>query len=516
MVRNTLQMIAAGCGVLFVAGGALASPAGSAGGSADPLPMEKVALHMPAQQRDADLDAVLTLEAQRVLEAVELIDGQQRGGVAAVTADTETGLITVELPVMFLPESYGAAFEDQLDRFRTRIAFIAGKAMEVSEVRYLFDGRTIDEHFPEVVEEELEARAATVVRADEVGIAFVAASHGVYFHHGYRDWRVQRPSPQGVQEDFITPSYADELQRHLEDRASMRVVRPRVGSVGQHVDSGQEWWKLAARYHIKELYPEQTRIWNSKGDRIYSLRDYEEDMNSRPLLANHVGSKVAIHLHTNGDDLPGPRGVEVVAQPGRPDDARLATAVLCSMKEQIRNLSNYAEFPFASRPVFANKGENRLAKMPSVIVEVAYHSNPDDAAALQDPSFRTASMKGVEKGYRLFREGKTCEPFVLQQIPDIALAAGTSQEITLPFAGHPQFPVTMEFTTANCSSPGACRPSRTTFDDPNTPITVLMRCRGSLTGDARWSVVLRDVDGVATAPVEFQHTCSKPGGSPAA
>ncbi|MGH8037338.1 MAG: N-acetylmuramoyl-L-alanine amidase family protein [Stenotrophomonas sp.] len=246
------------------------------------------------------------------------------------------------------------------------------------------------------------------------------------------------------------------------------------------------------------------------------LRDYDEDINSRPLLANHLGSNVAIHLHTNGNDFPQPRGVEVVAQPGRPEDARLASAVLCSMQEQVRSIPSYAAFPFAARPVFVSKGENRLARMPSVIVEVAYHSNPDDAAALQDPAFRSASMKGVEKGYRLFRDGKSCEPFVLQPIPDVSLATGASQEIALPFAGHPQFPVTMEFTTANCSSPGACRPSRTTFDDPNAPIAVVMRCAGNLAGTARWSVVLRDVDGVATAPVEFQQTCSRPGAPPAA
>lgn len=515
MVRNTLRMFAASCGLLFIAGGAVASQAGPAMAVGDALLRQPVALSATQQVRDADLDAVLTTEAQRILGTIELIDGQQREGIATASADTLTGVITVQLPATFLPDDYGAGFEDQLDQFRTSIVFLAGKALDVSEVRFLFDGRTIEDHFPDVVEEELEARAGVARRAGEARMAFVAASHGLYYHHGYRDWRVQRPSPQGVQEDFITPSYADELQRLLEERGSVSVHRPRVGRDGMHADSGQEWWKLAARYHIKDMYPQQTRIWNSKGDRIYGLRDYDEDINSRPLLANHLGSDVAIHLHTNGNDYPQPRGVEVVAQPGRPEDARLASTVLCSMQEQVRSIPNYAEFPFAARPVFTNKAENRLARMPSVIVEMAYHSNPDDAAALQDPAFRSASMKGVEKGYRLFRLGKTCEPFVLQPIPDVSLATGTSQEITLPFAGHPQFPVTMEFTTANCSSPGACRPSMTAFNDPSLPITARMRCRGSLTGEARWSVVLRDVDGVATAPVEFRQTCSRPGAAPA-
>ncbi|MGH8037339.1 MAG: hypothetical protein ACREPD_06320 [Stenotrophomonas sp.] len=272
MVRKHLPLIAASFGVMLVAGGAAGSQAVPAVGSGNPLPQVMVAPVASQHVRDAELDAVLTVEAQRILDAIELIEGQQREGVAIASADTESGVVTVQLPATFLPDDYGAGFEDQLDQFRTSVVFLAGKALDVSEVRFLFDGRSIEEHFPELVEEEREARAGMAVRADEGGVAFVAASHGLYFHHGYRDWRVQRPSPQGVQEDFITPSYADELQRLLEERASVRVVRPRVGSNGVHAESGQEWWKLAARYHIKEMYPQQTRIWNSKGDWIWPPR----------------------------------------------------------------------------------------------------------------------------------------------------------------------------------------------------------------------------------------------------
>jgi hypothetical protein len=194
----------------------------------------------------------------------------------------------------------------------------------------------------------------------------------------------------------------------------------------------------------------------------------------------------------------------------------LAESVLCGMRELIHAQPGFENFPIRDAANEGRHGENRIATMPSVLVEIAYHSNADDAVALQDPAFRTASMKGVEKGYRLFREGKTCTPFVLHPIPDIALSTGTSEQITLPFEGNPQFPVTMEFTTANCSRPGACTPSRTTFADPSAPITAKLRCSGNLTGEARWSVVLRDTDGVATVPVEFRHSCLKPGTQPLA
>src|SRR2546427_10069814 len=79
--------------------------------------------------------------------------------------------------------------------------------------------------------------------------------------------------------------------------------------------------------------------------------------------------------------------------------------------------------------------------MPSIIVETAYHSNPDDVAALQDPVFRAASMKGVEKGYRLWAEGKACAPLTGHPVADIDVPAGSSREVDVTFDGHPQFPI---------------------------------------------------------------------------
>src|SRR3546814_10202652 len=91
------------------------------------------------------------------------------------------------------------------------------------------------------------------------------------------------------------------------------------------------------------------------------------------------------------------------------------------MKELIHVQAAYKNFNVANQAVVAgNYGENNRARMPSVVLEVGFHTNSSDAAALKDPAFREAAMKGVEKGLRLKAEGKTCEPFKIASIPNVS------------------------------------------------------------------------------------------------
>ncbi|MGO4778447.1 N-acetylmuramoyl-L-alanine amidase, partial [Lysobacter sp. 2RAB21] len=136
------------------------------------------------------------------------------------------------------------------------------------------------------------------------------------------------------------------------------------------------------------------------------MREQNEDIRSRPLYANYLSASKLIHIHTNGPSATA-TGPRVLYYPGRTVDQQLATSILCGMKETIHALPAYANFTVPAAPTPSDgEGETRLAAMPSVIVEVAFHSNPTDAAALKDPAFRTAAMKGVEKGYRIHTQGK--------------------------------------------------------------------------------------------------------------
>ncbi len=424
-----------------------------------------------AVEQDTGLDILLTQKARDILERVRLVDGQARSRRVEVSADIANGVVTVALDRVFLPADYGPSFEDQRSEISFGLLHWAEQAAPFSRVVFLYDGKEIEYYFPEIKAADDAAReAGEALRRTRgtpgSGMAFVAAGHGYFYSY------------------------------------------PRVQITGTtHPPSGEEWWTIAARYAIAEQYPAETKIWNTYAGSTLWDREEREDINSRPLLANHHGAEVAIHLHSNGEPSGAARGTRVIVQPGRPMDAALAESVLCSMKELIHSLPEYAAFTVAPAPHALDKGENREAHMPSIIVETAFHTNPDDAKALQDPVFRSASMKGVEKGYRLWASGKTCEPLALHPVPDTDVPIQAARDIELGYAGNPQYPVSVELSLASCSEEGACTPSATTFDDPAKPLTINLACNGPDPGVARWSAVLRDADGVATAPVEFSQAC---------
>ncbi|WP_313148291.1 N-acetylmuramoyl-L-alanine amidase [Stenotrophomonas sp.] len=247
----------------------------------------------------------------------------------------------------------------------------------------------------------------------------------------------------------------------------------------------------------------------------YSNREELEGINSRPFLANHLRTEVAVHLHSNAEPSHNARGARVIVQPGRPADARLAQSVLCSMKELIHSVSVYADFTVAPAPHTGNKGENREAKMPSIIVETAFHTNPDDARALQDPVFRTASMKGVEKGYRLFSEGKDCVPLKAEPIDGIHLSAGGSQQVDVAFEGNPQYPIELVTTNVGCPPGWTCTDGRVRIETPDTkPSQLTLRCENAGSAPMFWNTQVVDDDGVKSPPVRHWVQCIRgPGGA---
>ena len=139
---------------------------------------------------------------------------------------------------------------------------------------------------------------------------------------------------------------------------------------------------MSSRYHLKALLPEHVDIWNSLPNDTNRDREVREDIRARPLYANHLGVGGLISLHTNGNDNPAIRGLEVYYHEDKPQDRELAAQVLCSMKELIHAEPGYEDFPVRTAPSVGRHGENRIGTMPSVLVEVAYHSNGEDSAAL--------------------------------------------------------------------------------------------------------------------------------------
>lgn len=461
--------------------------------------------------RDMELDAVLTAEARRIMRGVEPLPGQRRDGTVTATMDLASRSITVNFGRAFLPQDADAVFEDQLDPFRHGLMEASAPFLAASSVVYRFDGKELSFYFPELQQELEQARKARGAGRGAGG-AMVSAGHGYYRRLVKDIWAYQRTEANDVLEDLITPLYAEELKTLIENRSRMPVYRPRTTWQAVHEASGKPWWHMAGRYHLEAQYPENPEIWNSLGEGSADNRHYSEDIRSRPLLANHQNVDVALHLHTNAA-VASASGARVIYQTGNEQGRALGASVLCYMSEIINSAQGYENFVVSPEPHPDDKGENRLATMPSVIVEAAFHTNPDDARALQDPVFRTASMKGVEKGYRLWREGKGCTPLALQRATDVTLPPYSAGNVEVHFEGHPQFPVKMKIDPIGCPPGFTCTGGEAEVTEAqDSPLTFTMKCgRTTQTTVTQWQTVLRDDDGVASAPAMHRLTCTGPG-----
>ncbi|WP_367382274.1 N-acetylmuramoyl-L-alanine amidase [Stenotrophomonas cyclobalanopsidis] len=463
-------------------------------------------------QRDAELDNLLTEKARDIFERVKLVDGQRRSRRVEVVADIDKGIVTISLDRSFLPESHGPSYEDQTSEINFGLLHWAEQVAPFNRVIHLYDGKPAQDYFPEIKAADDAAREAGEAirqqRARGSGMAFVSAGHGYFYSYKHKDWVTSRDEWNGVSEGLLTPDYADSLKTVIEQRSQMPVIRPRVqGMQTTHAPSGKKWWTLAARYAIAEQYPGEKHIWNTYANSTLWNREEREDINSRPFHANHLQADVAIHLHSNAAESQSVRGSRVIVQPGRPVDAELAQSVLCSMKELIHSVPGYSGFTVAPAPHAEDKGENRGAHMPSIIVETAFHTNPEDAAALLAPSFRAASMKGVEKGYRLWSQGKTCTPLAGKAISDVEVHSGKRVEVDIPLVGNPQYPIQIITTNTQCPPNWTCGKGKQVINSRDEPTRIGVSCGAGSSGTLGWETHVLDADGVASKPVPFSVRC---------
>lgn len=441
--------------------------------------------------------------AQRSVDAL-VAQGKAPSGIQIeARMDLVTRMIIVDVVRGYVPASPGAEMEDFEGGITNDLLDLARTVSPASGALFRYGGKDLYQLFPA---EQPEPPKSTFQRGAPDAVA-VSAGHGVYFHHGFGDWRFQRDPSNGIIEDEVTSSYAAELKRWLEARSNVRVYRLRSDSPALHGPSLQEWWRLAARYRLQLLYPGNPELWNSLPGSTAALRERDEDIRSRPLLANHIGAAAVFHLHTNAAQ-PSATGARVFYHEGRADDASLARNTLCYMKELVSSLSRYKNYYFPRVGDQGRHGENRLAAMPSIIVEMGFHTNPNDALALQDPLFRTAAMKGVEKAYRLHSEGKGCEPLSVERITDVTTSSGSRAEVEVHFEGHPQFPVTLDVEPAVCQPGWTCYGGQVVLRQPaESPLRFQVECGAGNGGSSRWRTTMRDADGVTGAATEHQQTC---------
>jgi hypothetical protein len=183
------------------------------------------------------------------------------------------------------------------------------------------------------------------------------------------------------------------------------------------------------------------------------------------------------------------------------------------MKEAIQSDAQFAGYTVPLTPsVVRGKGENTFAKVPSMIVEVGFHTNVSDAKILQDPKFQKLSMRGVAKGMRLFREGASCAPFVVSQFKSMTGVVGKDVHTPIHVFANPVYPIRLITTWLNCPAGRDCKPTAKPIYSQTEADAYRFRhlCwRGDeAKPPAEFRVEAEDLDGLRTPSITYQVNCA--------
>lgn len=478
----------------------------------------------------AGIERLLQLELQNLVDNQERLPGQDGAISVRVRVDVATGIVVIELGKTYVPRGYKHLTEDLGEMLRE----VTGAAedllngiVDYKHVTIRIDGKPLSEVFPD---DYAPSRSGVLLPAAvNPGLVVVNPGHGQYFHYGSQAWEFQRPVYAGstdVREDTLMPSYSTDLTSLLINRGYDHVttVANTRDVLNTQTDpaSGRQWRQLASRYSLARWYPDMaSTMWGMfpngiAPDRV-NLREYDDDIRARPEYANHLGAETLISLHTNGSDNPDIRGAQAYAQETRPESWRLAESVLCYMKEKINAVPAYASYQVDRNPRNSNHGENTRADMTSILLELGFHTNTEDSAALRNSTFRIAAMKGVEKGYRMYALGKPCETLAITSIPHTSGAFFTYFRENVHFSGTPQLPLRLSVQYTGCPTGWNCSPYTVTFRtigvDGESPLYYSHRCTApSSTPSATFSIrsVITDADGVKSAPFDSTYSCTNP------
>lgn len=118
-------------------------------------------------------------------------------------------------------------------------------------------------------------------------------------------------------------------------------------------------------------------------------------LRKRAEMANDWGADYFISVHSNSSENPNANGTETLYYRDNTSGERLANEIQIQLILQ----NKLADRGIVPRP---NLAVLRLTTMPAVMAELAFVSNPTEAALLSTPEFRQKSAQGIADGFTNF------------------------------------------------------------------------------------------------------------------
>ncbi|MGJ7902161.1 hypothetical protein [Lysobacter sp. 1R34A] len=113
-----------------------------------PMGSGKAAATFASKDR-LEIEAMLTDKLQRVVDRQKRLEGQGRAVRVKATLDTGSKALVIDLSKAYVPKFNGGRFEDQQHELAMVAMSTLRGTVAVDEIRFLFDGASIDRYLPQ-------------------------------------------------------------------------------------------------------------------------------------------------------------------------------------------------------------------------------------------------------------------------------------------------------------------------------------------------------------------------------
>ncbi|MBE7011833.1 MAG: N-acetylmuramoyl-L-alanine amidase [Ruminococcaceae bacterium] len=120
------------------------------------------------------------------------------------------------------------------------------------------------------------------------------------------------------------------------------------------------------------------------------LSDKNADLRNRASMANSWGADYFISIHTNSSTNPSAQGAEAYVYRLGGEAERLGESILESISDRLGSINRGV--------MAANFAVLRRTRMPAVLVELGYLTNPTEALNLNSPAWQRAVAEAIAVG----------------------------------------------------------------------------------------------------------------------
>lgn len=144
-------------------------------------------------------------------------------------------------------------------------------------------------------------------------------------------------------------------------------------------------------------------VYTRKNDSHDFPRDQKQNLAKRVSIANTSKADIFVSIHCNSANNRQARGMEIYTTVGRTKADILAEKIIESWKETFKNPIIRKDISDGDSDKEANFYVLKYTRMPAVLIELGFISNPEEEKELSSDSFQTKAAEAISRGIYSFK-----------------------------------------------------------------------------------------------------------------